>query len=262
MSDSDPHTLLHNSEEYLSLEPVQATRSPEIVSIVEDARGRFSLPRELQRPVTATINTAYLERYPDLKGVPVEYVRENLPIAEMRAALQGVKVVGRITRTLTLSINTGIPPTHMLATETLSSSSDRQFTLFPVHDLVLAMYCADLPTLPQWIDLPEVDISSLELAVPAASATPISHRTVAVIPVRIPSPQTFPLLLSYFYADIAHLRSELQPPTDVAQLLGHAIKIFGLWKNACAFLVADDRLYEIIELAWEETITEIQTHWS
>jgi hypothetical protein len=169
-------------------------------------------------------------------------------------------------------------PTHMLAvyshTPTLRSEppQPRRVTLYPAHSLVFSSHCVNLPPLS-----------------PHCSSTPPNPGTVnlPVVPLGLPSSDTFPILQSYMYTKRADTLSASLLPTmpeprwpgrpgtrmsdiiqeqadylgneyDIPTLLRHAMIINGLWRNACALGVYDDKLWATIDIAWGSVIGGIQ----
>jgi hypothetical protein len=166
-------------------------------------------------------------------------------------------------------------PTHMMAvyshTPTLRSEppQPRRVTLYPVHSLVFSSHCTNLPPLS-----------------PHCSSTPAQPGTVniPVVPLGLPSAETFPILQSYMYTKrVDTLLSSLLPTPpacakpgtplnaimqehadylgneyDIPTLLRHAMIINSLWRNACALGVYDDRLWASIDLAWGSIIGAIE----
>lgn len=155
-------------------------------------------------------------------------------------------------------------PTHMLAIYSSSSSAlKRRVTIFPTHDLVLAAHCANLPHLPP--TAPDMTGATVKLP---------------VVPMCLPSPETFNVLQSYLYTKrfdvlfssllptppsfddpttsmpemISRLTIHLSATCDKLQLARHAMIINGLWRNACALGVQDDKLWGAVEVAWEAVI--------
>ncbi|KAJ7026541.1 hypothetical protein C8F04DRAFT_1045526 [Mycena alexandri] len=225
-------------------------------SNVTAASTKISLPRALSRPVLGEVETSSLVgAYPDLAGIPAEYIRDRLALSrpKMRAALQAVEIsISKSTLPTELGIlmNEVVSfacPTHMFAVYNdapIPVGHKRQISLFPIHDLVFGMHCTNLPTLPA--------------SRPSSSS---SHTTVPVVPLRLPSPATFSLLHAYLYTQQpATLLASLARPceTDLLQLAAHANKIHGLWRNACLLGVVDAQLYDVIEASWESTIAAMQ----
>ncbi|KAF8178124.1 hypothetical protein K438DRAFT_1681171 [Mycena galopus ATCC 62051] len=217
---------------------------------------KLSLPRTLPRPVLGEVDMSSLvDAYPSLAGIPAEYVRDRLlsSTSNMCAALQAVEpsmYKNSLPKELEILMNDVVAaacPTHMLAVYNgapLSFGQKRHVSLFPVHDLVLRVHCANLPTLP--------------LSQPSTSS---SHATIPVVHLRLPSPETFPLLHAYLYTQQpATLLASLVHPceSDLLRLATHASKIHGVWRNACTLGVVDPRLYAVIEASWESTIAAMQ----
>ncbi|KAJ6588522.1 hypothetical protein B0H19DRAFT_921767 [Mycena capillaripes] len=225
-------------------------------SNVAAAPTKLSLPRILPRPVLREVEmSSIVDAYPDLAGVPAEYVRDNLPLAtpKMRAALQALDTSvpkSSLPKELEFLMNDVVAsacPTHIFAVYNdapLALGQKRHVSLFPVHDLVMGVHCANLPALPR-----------------SRPSTTSSHATIPVVPLRLPSPETFPLLHAYLYTQQpAILLASLAHPcgSDLLQLATHANKIHGLWRNACMLGVVDPRLYDAIESSWESTIAAMQ----
>ena len=161
-----------------------------------------------------------------------------------------------------------ILPTHMLAVHSSTQSASqgaRKVTLFPAHSLVLAAHCANLPPLPALVASTPVTSDDSEDV----------HVTLPILPLSIPSPETFATLSSYLYTQRpdALLRSLLPsfptttpvPATTAALtqtlerapssiLLAHALKVHGVWRNACALGVHDERLWGVLDLAWKACV--------
>ena len=161
-------------------------------------------------------------------------------------------------------------PTHMLAVHSSTqpaSQGARKVTLFPAHSLVLAAHCANLPPLP-------ASVASTSAPVTSDDSEDV-HVTLPILPLSIPSPETFATLSSYLYTRRADalLRALLPsfpsstpvPTTMVAltqtlerapssTLLAHALKVHGVWRNACALGVHDERLWGVLDLAWKACV--------
>jgi hypothetical protein len=147
--------------------------------------------------------------------------------------------------------------------------SRRRVTLFPVHNIIFSTQCANLPQLP----------TPPKPTEPLNSTEPFTI-TIPVVPVSIPSPQTFPQLSAYLYTHSTNdLMAYLLPPcpqgllppnvddTDpitlqqharrmaetytVQALLAQAMTINGFWRNVCALGVFDLGLWDTMDVAWE-----------
>jgi hypothetical protein len=176
--------------------------------------------------------------------------------------------------------------------------------LVPTHSIVLAAHCASLPHFPgsaaASLDVADANANTNanEPNGEAGPSSSTSHTyTVPVVPMGIPSPETFVPLSSYLYngrADqlfahfmpsgvapevsaalqalslahestestgstpahtlIAHLTTLLSAHLQPQQLLQHALRINGLWRNACALGVADEGLWRTMEVMWEVVV--------
>lgn len=136
-------------------------------------------------------------------------------------------------------------PTHLLAVYAKPSPAQpqRNVTLFPAHDVVLATHCAHMPTLP-----------------PSTTASH-SQPTLPVVPLCLPAPETFATLQHYLYTKrtdtlLAALVPSLSslPAQPVSTLLQRATVIHGLWRNVCALGVSDEQLWRTMDVAWEAVL--------
>ena len=191
-----------------------------------------------------------------LTGVQAEPIKSTLP-----------KELGILVNDLSSD-----PPTHMLALYSRhppeKTTIRRSVTLFPTHNIVLAAHCANLPQLPQ--------------SNPACPKKAGEKITLPIIPLCIPSPQTFPQLSAYLYTKNAtSLLTSLfstRPPlslsleeartvnqfagklagTYTTQALLHQIMMVnGIWRNVCALGVFDDALWDAMDVAWETLLTAL-----
>lgn len=152
-----------------------------------------------------------------------------------------------------------------------SPQSKTNVTLYPVHDVVLAANCPNLPP------FPPVSISDSNTA---------RHPEVT-LPVRalcLPSPQTYPQLSHYLYVKnpavfygapflptplpaslhdttdqedlIPHAASLAQTYTAQA-LLNHVATTHGLWQNLCALGITDLPLWQALDTVWEVLLLAI-----
>ncbi|KDQ56851.1 hypothetical protein JAAARDRAFT_132305 [Jaapia argillacea MUCL 33604] len=249
------------------------------------------LPRFLKKPEFKAVESEVIEGIDEgLKGVDVEFVRDCLEevgprMMQVLASVQAEPIRNALPKELSIIINdlSADLPTHMFAVYARqpsppSSSSDaprRRVTLFPIHNIVMASHCANLPRL-----------STEKPKTPEKVGEEV---TVPVVPLCIPSPQTFPQLSAYLYTKRSdHLLASLLPcpppqpfvfsssssssPSDSPEshdakllayakklagtytpnaLLQHAMLINGLWRNVCALGVDEERLWCTLDLAWE-----------
>jgi hypothetical protein len=167
-------------------------------------------------------------------------------------------------------------PTHMLAVycRHVPAATKRRVTLFPIHSIILATHCANLPIL-----------LTSEVVCPDVAGSTIS---VPVVPLCIPAPDVFPQLSTFLYTKrVDHLLASLLPcpaphplyrddPTSESvfallhqfsnklatsysaqTLLTHAMAVNGLWRNACALGIDDAKLWCALDVAWEVLITAL-----
>lgn len=163
-------------------------------------------------------------------------------------------------------------PTHMLAVYSRQPSAHptRRVKLYPIHNVILALHCAHLPMLPKST---------------ATEPDSVGQMTLPVVPLCIPSPETFSKLSAYLYTkkaswllsallptgtltpasilsldidydspELRSYQSKLRSTYHPCTLLMHAVTINGLWRNVCALGVFDDKLWEVLDLAWEAII--------
>jgi len=148
-----------------------------------------------------------------------------------------------------------------------SAPEPRHVTMYPVHQSILSLYCANLPVLPSFTPQP---------------ATPSSSFRVPVVPLALPHPESFPLLTQFLYLKDVQLLFQtflcLTPvhglPEDLNQttcrdafvteystilaqnytthrLANQAIKVHGFWRNTFTLGIFDVNLQVFFDLAWE-----------
>lgn len=237
-----------------------------------------SLPRYLSRPTSRDVPKQNIAAVaPELADTPLTYIRDGLECLgpDMLQVLAGVKaetVSNVLPKELTVVTDdlSSDMPTHMLAvySRQVPAAAKRRVKLFPTHNIVLAAHCANLPILQQ--------------------SNPITpHKagesiTIPVVPLCIPAPEVFPQLSTFLYTKridyllatlLSHpvpsalytedptserVRSALQQcagklatlaPAHV--LLSRAMAVNGLWRNACALGIGDEKLWCAMDVAWE-----------
>ncbi|KZP30816.1 hypothetical protein FIBSPDRAFT_850254 [Athelia psychrophila] len=246
----------------------------------------ITLPKYLARPDYKEISLANIAALdPELKDVPLHYIQEGLEttgpaMMQVLASVEATPVKNALPMELSILINdlTCDLPTHMLAVYSRQSSHSpnptRRVTLFPTHAIVMSLHCANLPSLPK--------------SRPCEPDT-IGQMTVPVVPLCIPSPETFSPLSAYLYTkDAQHLLSTLLPSglstpphilsldsdPDSAEftqfssklratytapaLLTHAMAINGLWRNVVALGIFDERLWEALDIAWAAVLGALE----
>ncbi|KAJ7788713.1 hypothetical protein B0H14DRAFT_2947509 [Mycena olivaceomarginata] len=180
-----------------------------------------------------------LDMYSDLAGIPAEYIRDRLSLSTplMIAALgatQTAEIQGGLPKELEIPMNEIVSaacPTHMFAIY-----SDTPLTFGQKRQIS----CIPLPS-----------------SKPDATGP---NATVPVVPLCLPSPGTFPLLHAYLYTQNPRTLAPLMPLQEASlpQLVVHATKVHGLWRNACALGVISPLLYEVIEESWAKTLTTMR----
>ncbi|KAG6329585.1 hypothetical protein ID866_9504 [Astraeus odoratus] len=243
-----------------------------------------SLPRYLSRPpFRAVPKEAIAAVTPELASTPLKYIHDGLECLgpHMLEVLAGVKaeLVSNVLPTeLSVVVNdiSCDMPTHMLAVyaHQAPANAKRRVTLFPTHNVILATHCANLPI--------------LEKSTPTPPESAGESITIPVVPLCIPAPGVFPHLSTFLYTKrIDHLlatilpcpapaalymgdpnsesvRSQLQQfasklatmaPAHV--LLARIMLVNGLWRNACALGIADEKLWCAMDVAWEVLIHAI-----
>lgn len=199
---------------------------------------------------------------------------------QVLSSVEATPVKNSLPKELTVMVNdfSSDMPTHMLAVysrqSSVSPNPTRRVMLFPTHNIVMALHCAHLPMLPKST---------------ATEPDSVGQMTLPVIPLCVPSPETFSRLSSYLYTkDASHLLSMLLPTGMLTSLLSHAdmldadapevqqfsnklcatytphallthaMTINGLWRNVCALGIFDARLWEVLDLAWDIVIGALE----
>ncbi|KAI9507267.1 hypothetical protein F5148DRAFT_1149874 [Russula earlei] len=272
------HKNAHSATKQTQTVLARASSSPESqptppVSInVTFPRHLDELPRkQISNEVLASLGFTSEE-------VPCQYIRDRMqrisPI--MYQALRSTKasVPGpTLPESLVINVDddktTPMPPTHMAAVYSSAPScpTPRRVFLYPIHQSILSLYCANLPVLAT--STPPSTVGDAPFEVP-------------VVPLALPNPDSFPLLVQFLYLKDVHtlfgaflsLTPENGIPTDLddparyiafvgqyatmlsqnytmQRLASHAVKVHGLWRNACALGISDVDLQAFLDLAWE-----------
>jgi hypothetical protein len=190
----------------------------------------------------------------------------------MHQALQATKATfsgSTLPKTLAINVNdqaSTIAPTHMAAVYSSGPSGPepQRVMMYPVHQSILSLYCANLPVLP------------------TPPTTPDALHEVPVVPIALPNPESFPFLTQFLYlknfrqlfdafltlipangipddldqlgwhdAFVAEYSSTLARNYTMQRLASQAVKVHGLWRNVCALGISDTELQVFFDLAWE-----------
>ena len=139
--------------------------------------------------------------------------------------------------------------------------------MYPIHQSILSLYCANLPV--------------LAASVPSLTNSESSYE-VPVVPLALPNPESFPFLTQFLYLKDTQtlfeaflslmpskgIPSDLDQPTrydafvaeystvlaqnyTMQRLASQAAKVHGLWRNAYALGISDIDLQAFFDLAWE-----------
>jgi len=205
------------------------TKRPEEPPVaVATPTAKIIFPRRLARPDFKPVPQSSLVAIdPELEGVPTQYLHDKLQP-------RGAKLLEILTSTSSAPV-TGLPaeievlmkamcdevdmPTHMLAVHSKATTrpngsavaqGKRPVTLFPIHDIVLAAYCANLPPLPpstrQIVETrsrPSTTTEDEAMADDSSDSDSSLQKAqtikLPIVPLCIPNPPTFPILQSYLY---------------------------------------------------------------
>ncbi|GJJ14747.1 hypothetical protein Clacol_010591 [Clathrus columnatus] len=232
-------------------------------------QGKLRLPKTLRRPIFRPIAKQCLAAVePGLARIPLEYIRQNLRNESERMYDAISKVVpkqnqdGTLPRAIEITtLDSSIElPTHILAVYSTPNATRKQISLHPVHSIILASQCAHLP--------PMLLISSNEPA----------SLTLPVLPMRLPSPRTFNLLLRYLYthrtsdilsallplpahncSDAAKMSSRLASAYNSPTLISLVSAVHGFWSNVAALGIFEDPLWEVIDFSWEVLLGALES---
>ncbi|KAH8830525.1 hypothetical protein DL96DRAFT_1593281 [Flagelloscypha sp. PMI_526] len=251
----------------------------------------FTLPRMLDKPEERDIPPDnFLHLAPELKDADLEYVREKLHAMGrlMLRELSRVKVSnlprGHLPKELVVQAN-DCPPSLLFAVWGHTPTGPSAVTLWPVHSLVFAINCANLPHLPAAISFQPPRIERPSFSDDDEPPTLSSRRetspaiTIPVIPLLLPAPaEWIPLATFLYLGDRNQLFTDLMPrenlppdmydqcvhPTNKAayakylsethalkKLLLHVTRIHGLWRNAVVLGIHLPGLWDCINLAWD-----------
>lgn len=174
---------------------------------------------------------------PALQHVPVQYIRDNLAqvhrgpkyvqlthylvfsftndnLLRMQRVCMGIRAPNLPQNMIPAAMNVNAwnldsqMPTHMLAVYPMFREGGRpSVTLYPIHDIIFAAYCARWPQCPRSVVEPPA-VTGGEIQLP-------------VVRIPLPSPEAFPLLAYYLYTKPPSVVTKnLLPHIDAALLSG------------------------------------------
>ncbi|KAG8727753.1 hypothetical protein FRC12_022261 [Ceratobasidium sp. 428] len=252
---------------------------------------KIELPWKLARPAIKPVQSDVLTVIdPELEGVPVEFVVHKLKTVgqELLTSLSNVVPPTSIfpsinTSSLPSELELHIRdrsqpleaiPTHLLCVFNPHAGKASKGHLFPAHSLVLASQCSRFPQVG-----------------PATRTIDLERGTtrLPVVPLPIPHPASFGFLNAYLYtrrvdkvlatllplptqilanisgsmanqpacSAIPQLSAAMAKTFTLPALVDRAGVIHGMWSNCKALGVDDDRLWKVLELAWDIIVASI-----
>ncbi|KAF8500244.1 hypothetical protein F5888DRAFT_1680424 [Russula emetica] len=237
-----------------------------------------TFPRRLPELPRKQISPEVLASLGYTPEVPSQYIRDQMErlgpimyqaLRSTKATVSGSTLPETVVINLDGQTSTSMPPTHMAAiySSAPSGPEPRRVMMYPIHQSILSLYCANLPVL------------AASTPPPTNSESPFE---APVVPLALPNPDSFPFLTQFMYLKDAHtlfesflsltpskgIPSDLDQParydafmaeysTILAQnytmqrLANQAAKVHGLWRNACALGISDIDLEAFFDLAWE-----------
>ncbi|KDQ08208.1 hypothetical protein BOTBODRAFT_118977 [Botryobasidium botryosum FD-172 SS1] len=179
---------------------------------------KVHLPRHLPRPAIPLVSTEALAAIdPALQSVPLAYVHQKLDALRSHLIAGASSVSPASTapphglptevELIVHDVPFGFTPTHMFA---VMNARRSKAALYPFHHLVFAAHCANMPAIPA---------ASTSTSAPSSSG----HTVVPVVPLVLPSPETFPLIRDFIYTKRTdRLLSSLFPlPTPPSSTASH-----------------------------------------
>lgn len=187
-------------------------------------------------------------------------------------------------------------PSHMLAihdpSDVGTEDEPKKVTMYPVHNVILASQCSNLPALPIY-PKKGMKLSSTQC-----------HQQLPVVHLGVPHPESFPVIKDFLYThDTSGLVSymlplvpstpstceaaeiALDPGTDYATkaaayrewkkdmsdryadaiaaqlepsvILQHLARVYSVYRNTVALGIRDERIWEYLDMCWEILIVAI-----
>ncbi|CAE6345020.1 clampless1 Clp1 protein [Rhizoctonia solani AG-1 IB] len=269
----------------------QVLPSPETTPPPARASRKIELPWKLARPeVPQVLSETLAVIDPDLEGVPVEFVVHKLKTVgqELLTSLGNVVPPSSIfpsinTASLPSELELHIRdrsqpleaiPTHLLCVFNPHAGKASKGHLFPAHSLVLASQCSKFPQVGPATRIIDHERGTTRLPVvplpvphPASfgflNAYLYTRRVDKVLATLIPLPTQTLASISASMANqpacgaIPQLSAAMARTFTLPALVDRAGVIHGMWSNCKALGVDDDRLWKVLELAWDIVVASI-----
>ncbi|CUA72250.1 hypothetical protein RSOLAG22IIIB_00915 [Rhizoctonia solani] len=238
------------------------------------------MPRELPPVDVQPVQPRALAAIdPELDGVPVAFVRQSVcamskEILDMLVTCAPTSpLTNPLPRTLECTVHHPSPEPSMLPTHYLvvynPRTPDQPGKLFPAHSLVLATQCAALPsfgsTTRELRDDDTFTVPLLGLPLPAPNHFgPLytflhDHSANALLAALLPLPQAaFGRISLETNGITGRLAQALSDWLSLRALLSTLKTIHGVWANAGALHVDNDRLWKILGFAWRVLVAAVE----
>ncbi|KAJ1310416.1 hypothetical protein OPQ81_007150 [Rhizoctonia solani] len=241
---------------------------------------KLSMPRVLPRVDVMPVQPHALAAIdPELEGVPVAFVRNRVcaiskEILEMLVTcVPTTALTNPLPRTLDCIVRHPSPESSMLPTHYLvvynPRTPDQPGKLYPAHSLVLATQCAALPsfgpTTRELRDDNSFTVPLLGLPLPAPNHFgPLytflhDHSANALLAALLPLPHAAFGRISLEIDGITErLSHALSDWLSLRALLSTLKTIHGVWANAAALHVDNERLWKILSFAWRVLVAAVE----
>lgn len=156
----------------------------------------------------------------------------------------------------------------------------RDVSIYPVHSLPLLLYCTHLPPIPK--SPPEITT----IREGNKETKPLSILRLPVIPLRIPYPSVFPMMLQMFYSahsrqlsyNLVPVRLPVNPTwslsrvcnehavtianqiSDIETIEGYRQKIWMVYRNGCVLRITTGSFWDTLVINWEGTFVALELH--
>lgn len=271
--------------------PSESAPSPVASPPPKTSSRKVELPWKLARPEIEPVQSEVLAVIdPDLAGVPVEFVVHKLKTVgqELLGSLGNVVPPTSIVPSInTASLPSELElfirdrsqpleaiPTHLLCVFNPHAGKASKGHLFPAHSLVLASQCSKFPQVGPATRTMDAERGTTRLpVVPLPVPHPTSfgylnaylytRRVDKVLATLIPLPTQILASISGSMANqpacgaIPQLSAAMAKTFTLPALVDRAGVIHGMWSNCKALGVDDDRLWKVLELAWDIVVASI-----